>query len=482
MSLQLYNTLGRRKEPFEPLTPGRVGVYYCGPTVYSEPHLGHARGPVVFDVLRRWLEHTGYRVRLVSNITDVGHLTDDADEGEDKLAKRAQLERLEPMEVADKYFWAYQDAMSRLNVRRPDITPRASGHITEQLELIEELIARGLAYEVNGSVYFSVADWEEYGVLSGRKAEDQEEGTRVEVRSEKRDPRDFALWKRAEPGHIMRWPSPWGEGFPGWHIECSAMSIKYLGDEFDIHGGGLDLVFPHHEAEIAQARGAGKPFARYWLHWNTITLEGEKMARSKGHFVTLAELFERFDPLAVRFHLLRSHYRSVTDFSEEALLASAQGLRRLQEVRRALPPAEGAPVDDPLAEYRERFAAAMDDDLNTPEAIATLFDAAREVNRELAGGADPEYLRGARALFDDLLGGVLGLDAEEAGAVAADEQTLAGVVDLLLEERQRLRLERDFASADRLRQRLAELGISVEDTAEGTRWKLGEPEAHNHRG
>jgi len=262
MPLLLYNSRTRKKETLEPVTPGRVGIYYCGPTVYSEPHLGHARGPVLFDVLRRWLEHQGYRVRLVSNITDVGHLSDDADDGEDKLIRRAKLEQLEPMEVAEKYFWTYFDAMQALNVRRPDIVPRASGHIPEQIILIQELLARGLAYERQGSVYFDVSAWEPYGELSGRRPDELLEGSRIEVRSDKDDPRDFALWKRAEPGHLMRWPSPWGEGYPGWHLECTVMSTKYLGDTFDIHGGGLDLIFPHHECEIAQARGAGKPFAR----------------------------------------------------------------------------------------------------------------------------------------------------------------------------------------------------------------------------
>jgi len=259
----LYNSLTRAKEPFTPVTPGRVGIYFCGPTVYSEPHLGHARGPILFDVIRRWLTYLGYQVRLVSNVTDVGHLTDDMDDGEDKLERRAKLEQLEPMEVAEKYFWAYFDAMAKLNVRRPSIVPRATGHITEQFALIQTLLARGFAYERDGSVYFDVSAWEYYGELSGRNPDELLEGTRISVRSDKDDPRDFALWKRAEAGHIMRWQSPWGEGYPGWHLECSVMSTKYLGDEFDIHGGGLDLLFPHHECELAQAKAAGKPFARY---------------------------------------------------------------------------------------------------------------------------------------------------------------------------------------------------------------------------
>jgi cysteinyl-tRNA synthetase len=469
MPLVLYDTLTRRKVPFDPVVPGRAGIYFCGPTVYSEPHLGHARGPVVFDVLRRWLEHEGLTVRLVMNVTDVGHLTDDADEGEDKLARRAALERLEPMEVAEKYFWAYFEAMAQLHVRRPSVVPRATGHIVEQIELAKALLERGVAYEVDGSVYFDVSAWSTYGELSGRDPEEQVEGTRVEVRSEKRDPRDFALWKRAEPGHLMRWPSPWGLGFPGWHLECSVMSTKYLGDEFDVHGGGLDLVFPHHECELAQARAAGKPFARVWVHWNMLTLDGEKMSKSKGHVVELAALFERHDPTAVRFHLLRSHYRSLSDFADDALTSSAQGLRRLRAAYASWRAAGGrAPESDPFADARVRFAAAMDDDLHTPEAIAVLFDVARDANRALEAG-DAATAAAAAALFDECLHGVLGVPCE-AGA-AHDAELLGGVTDLVLDARQAARKQRDFATADAIRERLAELGIVVEDTADGARWR-----------
>lgn len=476
MALTFYNTLTRRKEPFEPVTPGRVGIYVCGPTVYSDPHLGHARGPIVFDILRRWLEHQGYQVRLVTNVTDVGHLTDEGDDGEDKLVKRAKLERLEPMEIAEKYFWAYFDAMAKLNVRRPDIVPRASGHIIEQLELTKTLIDQGLAYERSGSVYFDVSAFEDYGVLSGRNPDDLLEGTRVSVRGDKDDPRDFALWKRAEPEHIMRWPSPWGEGYPGWHVECSVMSTKYLGDEFDIHGGGLDLIFPHHECEIAQARGAGKPFARTWLHWNMLTLGGEKMAKSKGHFVTLEALFAAHDPLAVRFHLLSSHYRSISDFSDESLHASSQGLKRLLDSYRDVVRRDQAsqpPQKDPFGAYRERFEAAMNDDLNTPQALATLFDASRDINTALAKSPDPDYLAAAKRFLDDTLGQVLGLfpdEAEEHGT--ADLEMLDGLLELISEERQAARVRRDFSRADTIRARLSELGVTLEDTPEGTRWKL----------
>ncbi|MFN2322728.1 MAG: cysteine--tRNA ligase [Trueperaceae bacterium] len=469
MPLALYDTLTRRKVPFEPVVPGRAGIYFCGPTVYSEPHLGHARGPVVFDVLRRWLEHEGLTVRLVMNVTDVGHLTDDADEGEDKLARRAALERLEPMEVAEKYFWIYFDAMARLHVRRPSVIPRATGHIVEQIELTKELLARGLAYEVDGSVYFDVSSWAEYGQLSGRDLSEQVEGTRVEVRSEKRDARDFALWKRAEPTHLMRWPSPWGVGFPGWHLECSVMSTKYLGDEFDIHGGGLDLVFPHHECELAQARAAGKPFARTWMHWNMLTLDGEKMSKSKGHVVELMALFERHDPTAVRFHLLRSHYRSVSDFADDALTSSVQGLRRLRAAHATWRAAGGSvPDEDPFEAARARFAEAMNDDLHTPEAIAVLFDVVREANRALEAG-DRGVAAAAAALLDELLHGVLGVPCEAGGAEDAD--LLTGVTDLVLDARQAARKQRDFGTADAIRERLEELGIVVEDTSDGARWR-----------
>lgn len=474
-NMQLYNTLTRRKEPFVPVVKGRVGMYMCGPTVYSDPHLGHARGPIVFDVLRRWFQHEGLVVRLVTNVTDVGHLTDDA--GEDKLAKRAKLERIEPMEVAEKYFWSYFDAMAALNVARPSIVPRASGHIGEQIELVQELIDAEHAYVRGGNVYFDVSSFEEYGRLSGRDPEDLIEGTRVEVRSDKDDPRDFAVWKEAEPDHIMRWNSPWGPGFPGWHLECTVMSTKYLGEEFDIHGGGLDLVFPHHECELAQARAGGMPFARTWMHWNMITLQGEKMAKSKDHFVTLEALFAQYEPISVRFHMLGSHYRSVSDFSEESLTSSAQGLRRLRETYAAAEAVVGAagadvePDSRSFQSFRTAFADAMNDDLNTPRAVAALFDAAREVRRVLDDGGKAEYAAGAVAFFDELLDGVLGVPTR-ANVADAQSDALSGVVQILLDERQKARERRDFEASDRLRDRLAELGIAVEDGAEGSSWRL----------
>lgn len=490
--MQFYNTLSRKKELFQPIVSGYVGIYFCGPTVYSDPHLGHARGPIVFDIFKRWLELNNYKVRLVSNITDVGHLTDDSDDGEDKLLKRAKLEQLEPMEIAEKYFWAYFDAMDKLGVRRPDIVPRASGHIGEQIELTSQLIERGLAYEANGSVYFDVSKWQSYGELSGRDPDELLEGARVEIRSEKDDPRDFALWKRAEPNHIMRWQSPWGKGFPGWHLECSVMSTKYLGEEFDIHGGGLDLIFPHHECEIAQAKAAGKSFARYWLHWNFITLEGEKMSKSKGHFKTLAELFRAYDPLVIRFNLLSSHYRSISDFSADSLHASAQGLRRIREsyseVVRLCETGlkEGSVVNEssknsdsknsdsknPLASYCERFAEAMNDDLNTPQALAVIFDVVREVNAELAKTPTQEYLSAAKSFYETYVGEIFGVlgNIEETNNI--DIEMLAGLVKLVTQQRDEARLRRDFKTSDAIRDSLNDLGIVLEDTTEGTRWKL----------
>ena len=474
--MQIYNTLSRQKETLKPVTEGYIGMYFCGPTVYSEPHLGHARGPIVFDILKSWLQFSGYKVRLVSNITDVGHLTDDADDGEDKLLKRAKLEQLEPMEVAEKYFWAYFDAMNKLGVKRPDIVPRATGHIVEQIELTSQLIESGLAYEVNGSVYFDVSKWQDYGELSGRKPDDLLEGARVEVRSEKDDPRDFALWKRAEPSHIMRWDSPWGEGFPGWHLECSVMSTKYLGNEFDIHGGGLDLIFPHHECEIAQAKAAGKNFARYWMHWNFITLSGEKMSKSKGHFKTLAELFNEYDPIVIRFNLLSSHYRSISDFSFEGLHASTQGLKRIREsyseVLRLL---EKDPEikDDTFNPYHERFSEAMNDDLNTPQAVAVIFDVVREVNAKLAEKPSQGYLSAAKAFYEDYAGEILGVLGEVKEAGKGEKiDVLDGLISLVNNQREEARLRRDFKNSDAIRERLNELGIVLEDTAEGTRWKV----------
>ncbi len=479
--IHLYDTRERRKVRFEPSTPGRVGMYLCGPTVYSDAHLGHAKKEVAFDVIRRYLMHAGYSVRYVSNITDVGHLLNDADEGEDKIAARAALERLEPMEVADKYYWSFVDDMARLNVLRPSINPRATGHITEQIELIQELIERGHAYESEGSVYFDVRSWPRYGELSGRKLDDQEEGTREAVRSEKRDPRDFALWKRAEPTHIMRWNSPWGEGFPGWHIECSAMSLKYLGEGFDIHGGGLDLQFPHHEAEIAQAEAAGHPFARYWMHNNMLTIGGEKMSKSKGNFTTLKDLFARLDPMIVRFLLVGSHYRSVTEFSEEAFEGARNGYRRLTEAlheieRRLTNAPEAAGGDAALLArveaHAQEFESAMRDDFNTPRAIAALFGLTSDVNAALtAGEVGQGALQAARAAYRELGGHVLGLFTQGGEVRQDDTQFVSTLMDIVLEARANYRLNKQWPQADALRDKLSSVGVTVEDGKDGSRWR-----------
>ena len=479
MPFYLYDTMQRKKVEFVPATPGHVGIYVCGPTVYSDAHLGHGRAAVVYDVLRRWLMHEGYKVRFVSNVTDVGHLTDDADEGEDKIAKRAKLERLEPMEVADKYFWRYFEDTGALNVAKPSITPRASGHIIEQIELTKELLQRGYAYEVNGSVYFRAAKWPDYGKLSGRKLEDQQAGARVEVRGEKEDPRDWALWKRAEPEHIMRWPSPWGEGYPGWHIECSAMSLKYLGEGFDIHAGGIDLQFPHHECEIAQAEAAGHAFARYWMHHNHVLLNGEKMAKSTGNFITLRELLEKHEPMVVRFYLLQSHYRSVLDLTDAGLEAAAKAYFRLLEAYRSLrAEAERAregrlpALDEALDQLERDFADAMNDDLGTPEAIAALFSFLPELNKALAAGEGRESLVRAREALERLGEGVLGLFPPRVLEARLEGPLLEGLIELLLEQREAARQRRDFATADAIRARLADLGVIVEDTPQGAKWRL----------
>ncbi|OLV19314.1 cysteine--tRNA ligase [Deinococcus marmoris] len=478
-NIVLYDTMQRQKVPFTPTTPGHVGMYLCGPTVYSDAHLGHARKEVAFDVIRRAFMHFGYAVRYVANITDVGHLQDDSDDGEDKIAKRAALERLEPMEVADKYFWSFMDDMAALNILRPSINPRATGHITEQIALIEELIERGHAYESGGSVYFDVRSWPDYGKLSGRKLDDQEEGTREAVRGDKHDARDFALWKNAEGGHLMRWPSPWGIGFPGWHIECSAMSLKYLGEGFDIHGGGLDLEFPHHEAEIAQAEAAGHAFARYWMHNNMLTIGGEKMSKSKGNFTTIADVLSRHDPMVVRFLLVSSHYRSITEFSDAAFESAKNGYRRLSEslheIERRLgdvPDGGDAALDRKIETHVQAFEAAMRDDFNTPKAVAALFGLSGDMNSALAAGrVGRATLERARDAFHTLGGDVLGLFAGGSAAQEDNSEVVGTLMQLVLRARQNYRLNKQYAESDELRDTLAQVGVTVEDTKDGPRWR-----------
>jgi cysteinyl-tRNA synthetase len=481
MALVVFNSLGREKQLLVPLHEGAVGIYVCGPTVYDHAHVGHAKSYVSFDVIVRYLRYLGYKVRYVQNITDVGHLTDDADEGEDKILRRARLDRVEPMELVERFMRSYFEDMDALGNQRPDISPRASAHIPEQIEMVERLLERGYAYVVNGSVYFSVEKFPEYGKLSGRRVEELLQGVRIEPNPEKRHPADFALWKRAEPGHILRWRSPWGWGFPGWHLECSVMSTKYLGQPFDIHGGGLENQFPHHESEIAQAEAAyGIPFCRYWLHNNMVTVGGQKMGKSLGNAIYLKELFQRFHPLTVRYFVLNSHYRSPLDFTDEALAAAERGLQRLhgcvQSVREALrEAAEGevaAPVQEAVERAKKAFLEAMDDDFNTAEALAALFEFSRQVNAMLsARSLSRAELVLIDSLFGELGGQVLGIIPQELPQkrVAGMEEEL---IKLLIELRQHFRQNRQWAEADLIRERLAALGIKLEDRPEGTRYRL----------
>ncbi len=483
MPLQIYSTLTRQKEGFKPIQEGRVGIYVCGPTVYSHSHIGHAKSYVSFDVIVRYLRYLGHKVLYVQNITDVGHLTDDADEGEDKIEKQSRLDRVHPMQIAEMYTQSYYEDMDALGVLRADISPRASGHINEQIEMVKQLIEKGFAYEANGSVYFEVGKYSRYGKLSGRTVDEMEAGARVEVNPEKRHPADFALWKKAEPGHIMRWPSPWGEGYPGWHIECSAMSMKYLGESFDIHGGGLENQFPHHDCEIAQSECAtGKPFVRYWLHNNMVTVDGHKMGKSLGNFITLKDTFKKYDPLVVRFFILQSHYRSTLDFSDDALRGANAGLEKLLntvhnlrvEIAKAATESRATSAAIDLESYRSRFLAAMDDDFNAPQAIAVLFDLSREVNALLS--LDNKFstasLQAIDRLFKELGGSVLGVVPEVfASVLAAGVKLEADLIQLLVDLRTEIRAQKLWALSDKIRDGLKGLGIVLEDKKDGTTWR-----------
>ncbi len=483
--LSVYNSLSRKKEAFEPINPPHVGLYVCGPTVYGDPHLGHARPAITFDLLFRYLKHLGYKVRYVRNITDVGHLENDADQGEDKIAKKARVEQLEPMEVAQYYINRYHDAMKELNVLPPSIEPHASGHIIEQIELVKQILDNGYAYESNGSVYFDVEKYNEkhrYGKLSGRVSDDLLQNTReLDGQGDKRGPRDFALWKKASPEHIMRWNSPWSAGFPGWHLECSAMSAKYLGRRFDIHGGGMDLLFPHHECEIAQSTAAqGAESVNYWMHNNMITINGQKMGKSLGNFITLEELFtgthkllhQAYSPMTIRFFILQAHYRSTLDFSNEALQAAEKGLDRLMKAVNTLSkiaPAETSTVD--VADLETRSLEAMSDDLNSPIAISVLFDWVRIINQLYEGeqkisAADLERLKTAvhSMVFD-----ILGL---KDGASSDQSQMLGSVVEMVLQVRAEAKKNKDWATSDLIRDRLAQIGITVKDRKDGSDWEI----------
>jgi len=484
MALKVFNTLSRQKEDFKPLEEGYVRMYVCGPTVYDHPHIGHAKSYVSFDVVVRYLRYLGYRVKYVQNITDVGHLTDNADEGEDKIEKRAASERVDPMQLVETYSRSYFEDMDALNVLRPDISPRASGHIPEQIEIVRTLVEKGYAYESRGSVYFDVSKFPSYGRLSGKKIDELEAGARVEVKAEKRHPADFALWKKAEKGHILRWNSPWGWGYPGWHLECSVMSMRYLGETIDIHGGGLENSFPHHECEIAQSEAAtGKTFVKYWLHNNMVTVDGTKMGKSLGNFITLKDAFKKHDPLAIRYFVLTSHYRSPLDFSQEAIEAAQKGLARIHAavaaVRKALasagPEGPDAGRQEALAElddFRKRFEEAMDEDFNTPQAIAALSDVVRWTNTYRADGrADKAVLEKASELFDCLGGDVLGIVTERLLGEEPAGGLEAQLADLLVELRARMRKEKNFAVADAIRQELSKIGVELNDGPEGTTWK-----------
>lgn len=483
MSLVVYNTLTRTKEEFRPLRKGEVGIYVCGPTVYGHSHIGHGKSYVSFDVIVRYLRYSGYKVTYIQNITDVGHLLGETNEGEDRMLKQSKIEHKNPMQVAEEYTHSYFEDMDALGVLRPDVSPRATGHITEQIEMIKQLIDKGYAYEANGSVYFDVRKFADYGKLSNRKLDDMVEGTRVGTRSEKRHPADFALWKKAEPEHIMRWPSPWSVGFPGWHIECSAMSMKYLGETFDIHGGGLDNQFPHHECEIAQSVGAtGKPFVRYWLHNNLVTVNGKKMSKSLGNFITLKDAFKKYDPLVVRFFILQSHYRSTLDFSDEALTGAKGGLEKLSntlrnlrtEIAKAEQEQRAASLSIDLNGYKKRIIEALDDDFNTPQAIAVLFELSKEVNAALSEERkfSAKSLQEVDKLFQELGGNVLGIVSDKAATgPSMDSHLEADLVNLLIQVRNEARKAKLFAVSDLIRDKLKELDIALEDKKDETVWK-----------
>jgi len=484
--LYIYNTLTRKKEQFIPLHENKVGMYVCGPTVYGDGHLGHARPAITFDILFRYLQHLGYKVRYVRNITDVGHLENDADSGEDKIAKKARLDQLEPMEVVQYYVNRYHKAMEALNVLPPSIEPHASGHIMEQIEFTQKIIDAGFAYVSEGSVYFDVEKYNKsnnYGILSGRNIDEMLETTReLDGQSEKRRSVDFALWKKASPEHIMRWNAPWSVGFPGWHMECSAMGTKYLGEEFDIHGGGMDLMFPHHECEIAQNKaGLGKNSVKYWMHNNMITIGGQKMGKSLGNFITLDEFFtgshkllsKAFSPMTIRFFILQAHYRSTVDFSSEALEASEKGLERLMDgYARLQKLSSSATSSVDTAGLRAKCEEALNDDLNTPIAISYLFEALKAINSAHDGkatisAADLEELQSVfKLMVEDLLG--LKVEAAASGTNEAYKQA----IDMLLNMRLEAKRNKDWVTSDKIRNELTALGFEIKDTKDGFEWKL----------
>lgn len=484
--LSVYNTLSRKKEEFQPLNDPFVGMYVCGPTVYGEAHLGHARSALTFDTIYRFLKFLGYKVRYVRNITDVGHLENDSDSGEDKIEKKARLEQLEPMEIAQFYTKKYLDAMDSMNVLRPNIQPHATGHIIEQIEIVQTLLDKGYAYESNGSVYFDVIkynnDTHKYGILSNRVIDEMIANTReLDGQSEKRNPADFALWKKASPEHIMRWPSPWSDGFPGWHLECTAMSRKYLGKQFDIHGGGLDLLFPHHESEIAQSVCAFdcEP-AKYWLHNNMITIGGQKMGKSLGNFITLSEFFsgnhqkldKAYSPMTIRFFILQAHYRSTLDFSNEALAAAEKGMKKMFEAQKkidVLPVADKTSVD--FDGVFKKCVEAMCDDFNTPVAIANMFEICRLINlvadkKETISQADKDALKENFAIvFND----ILGMKGEQTDNSL---NVIESLMEVILSLRSEARANKDWAKSDLIRDELSKAGITIKDGKDGASWTM----------
>ncbi len=491
-TLVIYNTLTRSKERFQPLHAPNVGMYVCGPTVYGDPHLGHARPAITFDILFRYLKHLGYKVRYVRNITDVGHLEHDADEGDDKIAKKARLEQLEPMEIAQHYTNRYHQAMEALNVLPPSIEPHATGHIIEQEQLVRQIMDNGYAYESNGSVYFDIEKYNKdhkYGILSGRSLENIiDESRALSGVGEKKNQADFALWKKAQPEHIMRWPSPWSDGFPGWHCECTAMGRKYLGNHFDIHGGGMDLVFPHHECEIAQAVASqGDQMVKYWMHNNMITINGQKMGKSLGNFITLEQFFtgnhpsleQPYSPMTIRFFILSAHYRGTVDFSNDALKASQKGMQKLMDgladIERIAPQAQSdGNVHDFVAAFRQKCYDAMNDDLQTPLVISNLFEACHMVNtlidhKAAIDAADLDELASAMLLFAH---DILGLRADSAAGNDKREEAFGKVVDMVLELRNKARSEKNWTVCDQIRDALKDAGFEVKDTKDGCVWKL----------
>ncbi len=480
--LKIYNSLSGKKDLFKPINEGHIGMYVCGPTVYSNVHLGNVRTFMSFDVIFRYFKHLGYKVRYVRNITDAGHLENDADVGEDRIAKKARLEAIEPMEVVQRYTVDFHNILNTFNFLPPSIEPTATGHIIEQIEIIKEILDSGFAYEVNGSVYFDVHKYNKshnYGILSKRKLEDLIHNTReLEGQSDKKNPQDFALWKKAEPEHIMRWPSPWSDGFPGWHLECTVMSTKYLGEKFDIHGGGMDLKFPHHECEIAQAEAAhNESPVNFWMHANMLIMNGKKMAKSTGNFILPNEIFsgdnqhitKAYAPSVARFFMLQAHYRSILDFTNDGLLAADKGFNRLMDAINlldSLPTSATSSMD--VNEWKQKCFDAMNDDFNTPILIANLFDAAKFINqvKEAKATVTQEDLTALKNTIHAFVFNVLGLTNATKEDSGSDK--LAGAVDLLIKLRQEARANKDFALSDKIRDELAQAGIQLQDGKEGT--------------